>query len=393
MEKMLRENKTEEGQAIVLLVFAIIGMLAFAALAIDGGIIYVERRSAQNAADNAAMAAALALCEEEADIATSAMTVASQNGYNDNGVTNDVTVYFPPANGPYAGDADYVEVIIDSYLSGNFIHLVYKGSIQVQGRAVTHCGDSSVGGQGFPPLPYVVYGGDPNCGESPILVSGNANELLGPVHSNKNWKLSGNANTFGDVTYAGSNVQTNMPNWFTSGPTDNDTAYDWPLTVFNINDYKPGGIYSSDPNYYSANKFNFSNNNYTIPDGIYYAEEEITLSGQHQTCNACTFVVGDPDGKISFSGNHHTLSPYINNLLILAEGKECTSDVVAYSGNNHIWKGIVYSPYGQLQMSGNASNTVDGCLWGAQVKFSGNSLMVSNCAAYITGQKSVNLVE
>jgi len=30
---------------------------------------------------------------------------------------------------------------------------------------------------------------------------------------------------------------------------------------------------------------------------------------------------------------------------------------------------------------------------GAQVKLNGNALDVSNCAAYITGQKSVDLVE
>ncbi len=391
MEKI---NNSESGQIIVILVFSIVGLLAFAALAIDGGIIYVERRSVQNAADNSALAAVLTLCEEEADIVGSATTIAAQNGFDNDGVSNDVTIYYPPAHGPHAMDADYVEVIIDSYLSGNFVQLFYKGPIQVQGRAVAHCGESSTGGEGFPPMPFVVYGGSPTCGESPVMVSGNSNNLLGSVHSNKNWKLSGNANTFGDVTYKGTDVETNMPNWFASGPTDNDTVYNWPLAAFNLDDYKPGGIYSGDPNYhYSADKWDFSSNNYTIPDGIYYAENEIVLSGQHQTCNACTFVVGNPDGKIIFNGNHHTLSPYINNLLVFANGKGCTDDAVSYSGNNHIWKGIVYSPNGQLQMSGNASNTVDGCLWGAQVKLNGNALDVSNCAAYITGQKSVDLVE
>ncbi len=391
---MVSKNRAESGQAIVLLVFSVIALLAFAALAIDGGIIYVERRNTQNAADNGALASVLALCSGEANVTGPAFTVAAQNGYDDNGTTNDVTVNYPPVNGPHAGDSDYVEVIVDSFLTGNFLHIVYSGPIQVQGRAVARCGNASASGGSLPPLPFVAYGGDPTCGESPIMISGNANELLGPVHSNKNWKLSGNANTFGDVTYEGINVQTQMPNWFDSGPTDNDTAYDWPLTYFNIDDYKPGGTYASDPNYhYSADKWDFSNNNYTIPDGIYYAENEIALSGQHQTCNACTFVVGNPDGKIIFNGNHHTLSPYINNLLVFAYGKGCTDDAVSYSGNNHIWEGIVYSPYGQLQMNGNASNTMDGCLWGAQVKFSGNTMLVQNCDDWMPSQKSIDLVE
>ena len=45
------KNRPEEGQVLVLLVLGMIGLLAFTALAIDGGMILVERRSAQNAAD------------------------------------------------------------------------------------------------------------------------------------------------------------------------------------------------------------------------------------------------------------------------------------------------------------------------------------------------------
>jgi uncharacterized membrane protein len=52
--------KHEKGQAIIMVAFAIVGLVAFAALAIDGGRVLSDRRHAQNAADTAVYAAALA---------------------------------------------------------------------------------------------------------------------------------------------------------------------------------------------------------------------------------------------------------------------------------------------------------------------------------------------
>src|SRR5512141_2701217 len=52
-------NRKERGQALVLIVFAIVGLIGLTGLAIDGGNAYSDRRHAQNAADTAALAAAL----------------------------------------------------------------------------------------------------------------------------------------------------------------------------------------------------------------------------------------------------------------------------------------------------------------------------------------------
>jgi len=46
----------QQGQALIILVFAMLALLAFAALAIDGGNIYAVKRRTQNAADAAALA-------------------------------------------------------------------------------------------------------------------------------------------------------------------------------------------------------------------------------------------------------------------------------------------------------------------------------------------------
>jgi uncharacterized membrane protein len=92
------KNLSEKGQAIVMVAFAVIGLVAFAALAIDGGRVFSDKRHAQNAADSAALDVALALVRAPvgADylaVATAAgRESAAINGYDDNQVTNDVII-------------------------------------------------------------------------------------------------------------------------------------------------------------------------------------------------------------------------------------------------------------------------------------------------------------
>lgn len=57
MRRDLKRNSAQSGQAIVLVAIAMIGLLAFMVLAIDGGRFYQQRRRAQNAADMSALAA------------------------------------------------------------------------------------------------------------------------------------------------------------------------------------------------------------------------------------------------------------------------------------------------------------------------------------------------
>ncbi|MCX6080161.1 MAG: Tad domain-containing protein [Chloroflexi bacterium] len=78
--------RSEKGQAIVLIAFAIVGMFALVALALDGGQAFSDRRQAQNAADTAAMAAALTYQLENgstAHIRARVLDSTTSNGYPD----------------------------------------------------------------------------------------------------------------------------------------------------------------------------------------------------------------------------------------------------------------------------------------------------------------------
>ena len=82
---MKAHSKSERGQALILIVFAIIGLIAMTGLTVDGGLAYSDRRNAQNAADNAAYAAALAKVRGQ-DLNTAVQSVATSNAYTSNGV-------------------------------------------------------------------------------------------------------------------------------------------------------------------------------------------------------------------------------------------------------------------------------------------------------------------
>lgn len=56
----MAHRKTERGQALILITLAMIGLIGLTGLTVDGGMAFSDRRNAQNAADSAAFAAALA---------------------------------------------------------------------------------------------------------------------------------------------------------------------------------------------------------------------------------------------------------------------------------------------------------------------------------------------
>lgn len=85
------KRKAERGQAIVLIALAIVGLVGFTALSIDGGLVFSDRRNAQNAVDTAAMAAALSKLRGE-NFNNAALALATANGYDNNGTSNTVTI-------------------------------------------------------------------------------------------------------------------------------------------------------------------------------------------------------------------------------------------------------------------------------------------------------------
>lgn len=145
MKKQVYPFRGEQGQAMVLIVLAIVGMFGFAALSIDMGQIYSARRAAQSAADAAAMAAAFDMTagsQVRATAINKAITMAAGNGFTGDNVRTWVEVNNPPVDGPYcstcvAQSEQYFQVKITVKLSPIFAHFVYGGSEQTTVEAVS----------------------------------------------------------------------------------------------------------------------------------------------------------------------------------------------------------------------------------------------------------------
>lgn len=121
-------KQSEHGQALIIIALAIMGLVGIAGLVVDGGNAFQDRQRAQNAVDAAALASAYARIKSE-DLVNAALATAAQNGYNNDGVTNLVSLYTPPVDGPHAGDIEYIQVIITSYVDTYFAKVIGRDHI------------------------------------------------------------------------------------------------------------------------------------------------------------------------------------------------------------------------------------------------------------------------
>ena len=97
----------------MLVVLGMVALLGITALVVDGGNVFLDHREAQNAADSAALASALARVRGE-NFVQKANEFAALNGYNNDGATNTVQVFSPPIEGDHVGDIEYIQIIITS---------------------------------------------------------------------------------------------------------------------------------------------------------------------------------------------------------------------------------------------------------------------------------------
>lgn len=127
---------SERGQAIIVIVFSIVGLIAAAALAIDGGRAYIERGKVQSAADAAALSGALARIEQK-DWREYALASALANGYDNNGETNIIELNTPPISGVNVNNPEFIQVIITSKISTFFGGVIGISQITVSSQAVS----------------------------------------------------------------------------------------------------------------------------------------------------------------------------------------------------------------------------------------------------------------
>jgi hypothetical protein len=145
VQQVERTSGPRRGSIAVFVAIGLVALLGVLALSLDGGTLFARRRSAQAAADAAALAAACDLynnywtnngTDPSGTGLASALSTAQADGYDNDGKTNTVTVNIPPASGPYTGLAGYVEVVIQYNEQRAFSNIFASGAIPVRARAV-----------------------------------------------------------------------------------------------------------------------------------------------------------------------------------------------------------------------------------------------------------------
>jgi len=134
----MRFQRSDRGQALVLVALGMVVLLGFIGMATDVGTLRYEKRLLQTVADSAAIGGASEI--NYGDVTTGAQAAAVQNGFTTgaNGAT--LTVNNPPLSGPHAGNAAYVEVLATQVNSTYFMKIFGVNTSTVQARAVAYLG-------------------------------------------------------------------------------------------------------------------------------------------------------------------------------------------------------------------------------------------------------------
>lgn len=427
---MSSHHPSERGQALVLIVLAIIGVLGFSALAIDGGMLYAERRRAQNAADTAAFAAAMAGLQTGGDWHSAGITQATMNGFSDDD-KNDVFVNSPPASGPYAGRTGYYQVIIRTEFSPFFAQFVYSGKLENTVEAVAR----SKPAQAISPGNAIHATSTDQC--HAVWFQGSSGTILydAGVYSNSNAAGTSNcasvAKKSGDLTIQNGNItavggildeddivfKDEFGNTLTgaqrSALIDENTSLPMEITDIKApvcsgvarskNDAgnKVGGIYFLQPGDY-ADGINVGNDEVHLESGIYCLDDDLVMTSAQAALigNGVLIVMRGSDSSVSINGGRLELSSYTGGFLYdYGTPPKDWSGMVIYMGmsnlgtvnitggaNSKLW-GTVYAP-GEFSHSGAKSAKCD--LTGDASTFNFRAQMICN-SVRVTGNVTLQI--
>ena len=360
---------SEKGQALILITLAAIGLIAFAALAIDGSIIFSDKRHAQNAADAAALAGSLAYVRDN-DIETAAQTRTADNGY-DGGEKSDVTVTttdIAAGSGECPGDVEgkEIKVTIVSNVKTTFARVIGR-------KQITNTVSATSRGCDFYTAPMfngnAIVGLKPNISGDCSFDSGNSNAAHwtvkgGGIFSNGCAFSKNNASVDLDPGKCVTSVGT-ATGFTCSQPNQSSLAINYPADVLAIMpsnpcDGTPGDVGLPPPAHGSI----FMNGVYCISDLDSYDQKDIIL-------NNATLYVTDPKFDLKFAGSGGFYGtptqsgPYANYYMIAAyNSTPCprftsnNTQVIEWRGNGAgTFSGTVLAPSACLDLRGNADQS------------------------------------
>lgn len=406
----------ERGQAIVLLAIVMAGLLMMVGLAIDAGKLYVARRTMQEAADAAAYGGAVVIYMggTQADARAAAFLDAAKNGYAAGGDVT-LTVNSAPTSGPYAGNAAYVEVIVQDRVR-TFLVPAQSALTLVRVRAVAGAAPAS---SSHAIMALQPTGNDAfkMSGNGQVTVSGgglfvNSNDVSSAAH------LSGSASLTATYTRVVGGYQDSGPGNFVPLPTTGVPAEADPFAgvpnppvggltergfvkVTSSPWYLDPGIYdgiqvSSDATVYFRPGFyilrdkalQVSGNGQLLMDPASPPSEGVllfnTLGSYPSPGGDCDQIQFSGNGVISLRGLSAAQSAQYKGMVVFQD-RNCEKDMQISGNSTWAATGTIYLPSAGFASSGNGTiNSTAAQLVAQTVQVSGNAAFALTYNAGLT---------
>ena len=404
--------KSQKGQALIIIAFAMVGLIGFSALAIDGGRVLSDRRHAQNAADTAAFAAALAKVNGE-NFTAAAQARATSNGY-DGGAASDVQVNNPPVSGPFscasspATCGEYIQVIITSYVPTTFARVIGRQQVtnvvEAVARAQTNVSSPLHGGAAMVALKPDGTGFQ---GSGNGFLDVNGSGIFSNSDDACSMVFTGTIDFYVDTSYATASPGTICKTGGVdlNGPTTSGSQVPYPPTEYNV---PPPTVTCSGPGSIVGNQIFPGNHgslnlsgDYEFMPGNHCFSGSVRFTGGDITANDVNFRIDG--GDFSTNGNS---SFTCSNMMVYGVGgsgmsfngngnNTCTGVTFYMESGGVTWNGnvsndfsapttgnydglLVYSPYGNssdIVINGNSGSEFTGSIIGisAPIAVNGNS--------------------
>ncbi len=378
----------ERGSTAILVAVALLMLMGFASLAIDAGLGFDDRRGTQNAADLAALAAAWQDCNPGSGGSPTnvARATSVNNGYDHSYPDVQVLVSNP------AADTWRVEIRETNDATFGEATPYAPNQLDILSEATAACIEVGILGG------FAVFGQSEACSQDTVDMSGNNITILGGVHSNQDVKITGSGpSVSGESTY--------RRNDQTAGSITASEYYGsslgYPITL-DIAEYRPTGsrAVAAGSDYYDlpgddidAALMVSEGHATTSPPwleidtpGIYYANGDISFNRVRlvgaAAAQGVTFVA---EGQVDLGTTEDLqgFDPYGSgsgpSVMVFANGggsADCNAKDVKISGSDVAWEGIVFAPFGVVEMSASGISSLNGSVIAYRVNLSGANLTV-----------------
>jgi Putative Flp pilus-assembly TadE/G-like len=387
-------------------------LMTVLAVTVDLGFLIVERRHAQATADAAALAAAADLyyhwaansgLDPSGTANSSALGVASANGYTNNGTTSKVAVNISPAKysgGPNAGTklpAGYAEATVTWYQKRGFSSILGTGTLPVSARGVARGVVGSGGSNGS----FILLGSGPGA----LSITGNATspgiQVSGAIDVNStasnSMQITGNIK----ISATAFNLAAAAPGYSNTGNitmtgtvNNNQSPVADPLS--SLAAPSPGSLTTRSssttnitgnqtvtlqPGVYIGGIAMTGNINATLSPGIYYMEGGgFSATGNVNITGNGVMIYNAPSSSgddISFTGNTvlnlspMTTGPYAGLTIFQTRTSTVPVSLVGNSGSSIT--GTIYAAAAAVDLTGNTNTDIGSQFISSTLNITGNS--------------------